>query len=94
MSVYIHYMQNIFQIYSFEPYKFTYDLLNDNITNVKTYNIGLSDKVGKSILNVCLSGDGLNTKGSNPLRFNDINPIDIETNIFYNNNIKIDTEGW
>lgn len=106
-SLYAKYLPNS-QFYSFEPYKFTYDILNDNIklnniTNVKTYNIGLSDKIGKSILNVCLSGDGLNTMGSNPLRFNDINPIEIETNtldnIFYNNNIKvdfikIDTEGW
>lgn len=41
--------------------------------------------------------------GSNPLRFNNITPIEIETdtldNIFYDNNIKvdfikIDTEGW
>ena len=75
----------------------------NNITNVQTYNIGLSDKKGKTILNVCLSQDGLNTMGANPLRFNDINPIEVEIdtldNIFYNNNInvdfiKIDTEGY
>jgi FkbM family methyltransferase len=106
-SLYAKYLPNS-QFYSYEPYKFTYDLLNDNIklnniTNVETYNIGLSDKKGKTILNVCLSGDGANTMGANPLRFNNPHPIEVETdtldNIFYNNNIKvdfikIDTEGW
>lgn len=106
-SLYAKHLPNS-QFYSYEPYKFTYDLLNDNIklnniTNVQTYNIGLSDKKGKTILNVCLSGDGANTMGANPLRFNNPYPIEVETdtldNIFYNNNIKvnfikIDTEGW
>ncbi len=106
-SLYAKYLPNS-QFYSFEPFKFTYDLLNDNInlnniTNVQTYNIGLSDKKGKTILNVCLSHDGLNTMGENPLRFNDINPIEVEIdtldNIFYDNDIKvdfikIDTEGY
>ena len=100
-SLYAKHLPNS-QFYSYEPYKFTYDLLNDNIklnniTNVQTYNIG------KTILNVCLSGDGANTMGANPLRFNNPYPIEVETdtldNIFYNNNIKvnfikIDTEGW
>ena len=81
-SLYAKHLPNS-QFYSYEPYKFTYDLLNDNIklnniTNVETYNIGLSDKKGKKILNVCLSQDGLNTMGSNPLRFNDIHPIEVE----------------
>jgi FkbM family methyltransferase len=106
-SLYAKHLPNS-HFYSYEPFKFTYDLLNDNIklnniTNVQTYNIGLSDKKGKTILNVCLSQDGLNTMGANPLRFNDINPIEVEIdtldNIFYNNNInvdfiKIDTEGY
>jgi FkbM family methyltransferase len=106
-SLYAKFLPNS-QFYSYEPYKFTYDLLNDNIelnniTNVQTYNIGLSDKKGKTILNVCLSHDGLNTMGANPLRFNDIHHVEVEINtldnIFYNNNIKvdfikIDTEGW
>ena len=106
-SLYAKHLPNS-QFYSFEPFKFTYDLLNDNInlnniTNVQTYNIGLSDKKGKTILNVCLSQDGLNTMGENPLRFNDINPIEVEIdtldNIFYDNDIKvdfikIDTEGY
>lgn len=106
-SLYAKHLPNS-QFYSYEPYKFTYDLLNDNIklnniTNIKTYNIGLSDKKGKTILNVCLPGDGANTMGANPLRFTDPFPIEVETdtldNIFYNNNIKvdfikIDTEGW
>jgi len=106
-SLYAKYLPNS-QFYSFEPFKFTYDLLNDNIkinniNNVKTYNIGLSDNKGKTILNVCLSHDGLSTMGENPLRFNDIHPVEVEIdtldNIFYNNNIKvdfikIDTEGY
>jgi FkbM family methyltransferase len=106
-SLYAKYLPNS-QFYSYEPYKFTYDLLNENIklnniTNVNTYNIGLGDKKGKTILNVCLYNDGLNTMGTNPLRFNDISSIEVEIdtldNIFYNNNIKvdyikIDTEGY
>lgn len=106
-SLYAKHLPNS-HFYSYEPFKFTYDLLNDNIklnniTNVQTYNFGISDKKGKNILNVCLSQDGLNTMGANPLRFNDINPIEVEIdtldNIFYNNNInvdfiKIDTEGY
>jgi len=106
-SLYAKHLPNS-QFYSYEPFKFTYNLLNDNIklnniTNIETYNIGLSDKKGKKILNVCLSQDGLNTMGENPLRFNDIYPVEVETdtldNIFYNNNInvdyiKIDTEGY
>lgn len=106
-SLYAKYLPNS-QFYSYEPYKFTYDLLNDNIklnniSNIQTYNIGLSDKKEKTILNVCLPGDGLNTMGAIPLRFTDPFPIEVETdtldNIFYNNNIKvdfikIDTEGW
>lgn len=106
-SLYAKHLPNS-QFYSYEPFKFTYDLLNDNIKlnnikNVNTYNIGLGNQKGKTILNVCLSHDGLNTMGENPLRFNDINPIEVEIdtldNIFYNNNIKvdfikIDTEGY
>jgi len=106
-SLYAKHLPNS-QFYSYEPFNFTYNLLNDNIklnniSNIKTYNIGLSDNKGKTILNVCLSQDGLNTMGKIPLRFNDINPVEVEIdtldNIFYNNNIavdfiKIDTEGY
>lgn len=94
--------------YSFEPFPETFKLLNDNINlndinNVKTYNIALSDKKGYTKLNTCLTHYGLHTMGENVKRFNDIKQIDIETdtidNIFFNNNIpvdyiKIDTEGW
>ena len=94
--------------YSFEPFKLTYDLLCDNIklnniNNVKTYNIGLSNKKEIAIFNTCISHNGLHTFGKNVLRFNDIKQIEIETdtidNLFYNNNIpvdyiKIDTEGY
>jgi len=94
--------------YSFEPYIPTFQLLNDNlklnnISNVKTFNIGLSNHFGKTTLNTCLSHNGLHTLGNNPLRFNDIKPMEILVdtldNLFYNKNIpvhfiKIDTEGW
>jgi FkbM family methyltransferase len=93
--------------YSFEPYKVTYDLLCDNIklnniTNVKTYNIALSNKKGGDILNVCSDHNGLHTMGKNPC-FENIKQIQIETdtldNLFFENNIdvnfiKIDTEGF
>jgi FkbM family methyltransferase len=94
--------------YAFEPFKPTFNILNDNIllnniNNVKTFNIGLSNKKEELILNTCKSHNGLHTLGNNPLRFNDIEQIKIEVdtidNLFYNNNIpvdfiKIDTEGW
>ena len=94
--------------YSFEPFKKTYDLLNDNIKlnklpNVHTFNLGLSDEKGTTILNTCISHNGLHTCGNNPLRFNDIVPVTIEVdtidNLFFDKGIpvdfiKIDTEGW
>jgi FkbM family methyltransferase len=94
--------------YSFEPFKQTFDLLNDNIllnniTNVKTYNIGLSNKKERVILNTSISHNGLHTIGNNPKRFNDVCKVEIDVdtidNLFYEKNIpvnliKIDTEGW
>lgn len=94
--------------YSFEPFKDTFDLLNDNIklnniTNVKTYNIGLSNKKEQTTLNTSISHNGLHTLGSTPMRFNDICKVSVEVdtidNLFYEKNIpvnyiKIDTEGW
>ncbi len=96
--------------YSFEPFPESYKLLNENlqlnnIQNVKTFNIGLSNKVGKSYLNSCINHNGFHTLGDNLIRFNkdECKPIEINTdtidNMFFNNNlkvdyIKIDTEGW
>jgi FkbM family methyltransferase len=94
--------------YAFEPFRQTFDLLNDNIvlnniTNVKTYNMGLSNKKEKCILNTSISHNGLHTIGNNPARFNDICKVEIDVdtidNLFYEKNIpvnfiKIDTEGW
>ena len=92
--------------YAFEPFPTTFELLNDNlqlneITNVKTYNLAISDKEGVSILNTSISHNGLNTLGQNPLRFNDVHPINVNTTtldlFFYNtpvHYIKIDTEGY
>lgn len=96
------------QFYSFEPFSDTYKVLNDNlalngITNVKTYNVGISNYKGECVLNTSKSHNGLHTLGSNPLRFTDVVPVKINVdtidNLFYENDIpvdfiKIDTEGW
>ena len=96
------------QFYSFEPFPDTYKVLNDNIalngiTNVNTYNFGISNYKGDCVLNTSKSHNGLHTIGPNPLRFTDIVPVKINVdtidNIFYENDIpvdfiKIDTEGW
>lgn len=106
-SLYAKYLPNA-TFYSFEPFPLTYKLLNENlkinnITNVKTYDIAISDKTGTATLNTCISHNGLHTLGKNPLRFNDIKAIEVKTdtldNLFYENNIpinylKIDTEGY
>lgn len=106
-SLYAKYLPKS-QFYSFEPFPASYKLLNDNIalngiTNVKTYNIGLSNCKGESVLNTSKTHNGLHTLGTNPLRFTDIVPVTIRVdtidNIFYENDIhvdfiKIDTEGW
>ena len=94
--------------YAFEPFADTYKLLNENIafnniTNVTTYNMGLSNVKGDAILNTSISHNGLHTIGSHPIRFNDVLPVKITVdtldNIFYETDtpvhfIKIDTEGW
>ena len=106
-TLYAKYLPNA-SFFSFEPFKLTYNLLNDNIklnniSNVKTFNIGLSDTIGKNTLNVCNSHNGLHTMGKNLIRFKDSTeiPINVDTidNLFYKNDIpvnyiKIDTEGW
>lgn len=106
-SLYAKYLpQSTF--HSFEPFPQTYRLLNDNImlngiTNVKTYNLGISNYTGECVLNTSKSHNGLHTLSSTPLRFQDIVPLKIKVdtidNLFYENNIpvdfiKIDTEGW
>ena len=97
--------------HSFEPYKESFNLLNDNlkyndITNVSTYNLALSNIKGKSFLHVPKKGSGrggMNSLGSNIGRINpnlcdkvEINSDTID-NIFNNikvDIIKIDVEGW
>lgn len=105
-SLFAKYLPNS-TFYSFEPFTDTYNCLNDNlklndIHNVKTFNFGISDKSGTNILNTSKGHNGLHTMG-NPLRFNDIKPITINTttldDFFFSKNIpvhfiKIDTEGW
>jgi FkbM family methyltransferase len=92
--------------YSFEPFPDTFKLLNDNliineITNVNTYNLAISDKTGFCKLNTSISHNGLHTLGENPLRFSDIKSIDVTSttlddffNDIYVHYIKIDTEGY
>jgi FkbM family methyltransferase len=106
-SLYAKFLPNS-TFYSFEPFKETYNYLVDNlklnnITNVNTYNIGLSDKKDDNVIfNTCISHNGLNTLGTNVLRFKDVKQelINIDTidNLFYDKGIKvdfikIDTEG-
>ena len=96
--------------YSFEPYKPSFEQLNNNvklneITNVKTFNLAISDKKEIKTLKVPYNHKGLNTLGDNPVRFekNSYENIVVETdtidNLFFEKNIKIDfikcdIEGW
>ncbi len=91
--------------YSFEPDPVNYDLLVENIlinsiTNVHTFNMGISNEIGNAQLNVCENHRGLNSYGEKISRFDnaliistEINTLD---NLFLNKKIdliKIDTEG-
>jgi FkbM family methyltransferase len=92
--------------FSFEPTQKSYDILNEhlainNITNVKTFKMGISDKVGTATLNTSKNHNGLHTLGETPLRFDDVEKMTIETTtldeMFKNIRIdllKIDVEGW
>jgi FkbM family methyltransferase len=94
--------------FSFERFKPTGDLLNENIelnniSNIDIYNIGISNRKETTVLNTSISHNGLHTMGNNPLRFNDICQVSIDVDtidhLFYDKNIsvdfiKIDTEGW
>jgi len=92
--------------YSFEPFPATFKELNNNINlnniyNVKTFNMAISDKEEDVVLNTSASHNGLHTLGKNPLRFNDIVKVHVksttidsffvDTPIHF---IKIDTEGY
>ena len=97
-------------VYAFEPCKVVYDDLVDNVKlnnllNVKTYNMALSDKEGEGVLNVSHAEQGLSTLAQNPLRFDkthsDQDTVKLTTldTLFYDKSIrvdfmKIDTEGW
>ena len=105
-TLYAKYLPNS-TFYSFEPFFETFQELNNNInlnniTNVKTFNFAISDKICMQNLQVCLSHNGLHTLGNNVKRFNDIKTIEVECHtideLFFEKNIsvqfiKIDTEG-
>lgn len=105
-SLYAKYIPKC-NFYSFEPYTPSFNLLNENIklneiNNVKTFNIGLSNIKTTTELSVCKSHNGLHSLSKSPLRFNDVDKLLIQTdtidNLFYEKSIpvdfiKIDTEG-
>ena len=105
-SLFAKYLPNS-KFHSFEPYKPSYNQLNkniklNNITNVKTYNLALSNEECVKILNVP-DHKGLNSFCENPLRFNEYEEVPVNTTtldkLFYDKNIpvdylKCDTEGW
>ena len=95
--------------YAFEPDPFNYDLLLKNltingVTNVNTFNIGITNKIGNDELKICTSHRGLNNYGNRISRFDSnsddtiiVNtPMDMIDNLFQDQNIdliKIDAEG-
>lgn len=95
------------EFYAYEPYKPCFDRLNDNIvlneiTNVKTFNMGISNTNEDQILKFP-DHKGLSTFGQNPTRFRDYAEVKVKCdtldNIFYETEtpvdfIKCDTEGW
>lgn len=93
--------------YCFEPDPINYDCLLENIklndiNNIKVNNVAISDEKGIVKLNICKSHRGLNTLGTNLVRFNS---NDVEEHIINSDTldslfldikidlIKIDTEG-
>jgi len=96
--------------YSFEPFRECYNQLCENIilnhiTNVKLFNIALSDKKEEKLLKINLQYLGLNTLADNPVRFDPTQILagnvecDTLDNLFYNKDIpvdfiKCDTQGW
>lgn len=109
-TLFVKYLKNV-KCFSFEPFEATFKLLNDNIIlnniqdKVVTYNVGISNKIGTDILNVCKDHTGLNTLGKNLIRFTEDNCVKTEVKIttldeeFFKKDIKvdyikIDTEGY
>ena len=105
-TLYAKYLPNS-TFYAFEPFFETFQELNNNIklnsiTNTKTFNFAISDKICIKNLQVCMSHNGLHTLGNNVKRFDDIKTIEVECHtideLFFEKNIpvhfiKIDTEG-
>lgn len=94
--------------YSFEPFEQNYKCLADNVElndlkNVHTFKVALSNVAGSSVLNTSAGHNGLHTLGKTPKRFDDVVPVEVQTKTldeyFHDVDrpvhfIKIDTEGW
>lgn len=105
-SLYAKYLPNA-TFFAFEPFEPSFRELNENlklngITNVHTFKLAISDKLGVSNFNVCKSHNGLHTLGTRVARFNDIQVTQVQTTtldtLFGDSKtpihfIKIDTEG-
>jgi FkbM family methyltransferase len=94
------------KFFAFEPFPQSYDILNENlkrnnITNVDTYKLGISNVSGEATLSTSVGHNGLHTLGKNPRRFIDKADLVIQTTTldeFFKNIridlLKIDVEGW
>ena len=105
-SLYAKYFDNV-HVDAYEPFPASFRCLRDNIYlngiegRVIPHQIAVSNKIGKTIMRCPLEHTGLNTLGSNPLRFNSWQNVEINTDTLDNlystkrvDLIKCDTEGW
>ena len=105
-SLYAKYFDNVY-VDSYEPFPNSFKCLRDNIElnnlqgRVIPHQLAISNKTGKSVLRCPEDHTGLNTLGSNPLRFDSWRNVEIQTdtldNLYSNKRvdlIKCDTEGW
>jgi FkbM family methyltransferase len=103
-SLYAKYLPRC-TFFAFEPFPISCDILKENlllndINNVEVYNCGIGVKNEIKTLHVPLDHLGLNTFGTNPLRFDKWIDIDVpvlKLDDFIDkeiNYIKCDTEGW
>lgn len=105
-SLYAKYFDHVF-VDSFEPFPSSFNCLRDNIVlnniqgRVIPHQVAVSNKKGKTVLRCPPNHNGLNTLGETPMRFNNWNEVEIQTDTLDNlyadrrlDFIKADTEGW